>query len=72
VPANAIDDHMLSQEEAAKRIRRIKPGIPKRPAGASVRRGEAQTGNVNVMMQLEEAPARMPGLQFGRLILSCD
>jgi hypothetical protein len=37
VPANAIG-RMLSQEEAAKLIRRIERGIPKRSAAASVKR----------------------------------
>jgi hypothetical protein len=37
VPANAMD-RMLSQDEAAKLIRRLERGIPKRPAAASVRR----------------------------------
>jgi hypothetical protein len=37
VPANAMG-RMLSQDEAAKLIRRLERGIPKRPAAASVRR----------------------------------
>jgi hypothetical protein len=37
VPATAIV-RMLDQDEAAKLIRRIERGIPKRPAAASVRR----------------------------------
>jgi hypothetical protein len=37
VPATAIG-RMLDQDEAAKLIRRIERGIPKRPAAASVRR----------------------------------
>ena len=37
VPAKAIG-RMLDQDEAAKLIRRLERGIPKRPAAASVRR----------------------------------
>jgi hypothetical protein len=37
VPANSIG-RLLSQDEAAKLIRRIERGIPKRPAAPSVRR----------------------------------
>ena len=37
VPANAMG-RMLSQDEAAKLIRRLERGIPKRPAAASVKR----------------------------------
>ena len=37
VPPTAIG-RMLDQEEAAELIRRLKRGIPKRPAAASVRR----------------------------------
>ena len=37
VPASAIG-RMLDQDEAAKLIRRLERGIPKRPAAASVRR----------------------------------
>jgi len=42
VPATAIGS-MLDQNEAAKLIRQIERGIPKRPAAASVRRAAKRT-----------------------------
>jgi hypothetical protein len=41
VPETAIG-RLLSQDEAAKLIRRIERGIPKRPAAASVRRATSK------------------------------
>jgi hypothetical protein len=48
VPARAIG-RLLEQDEAAKLIKRLDDGIPKRPAAASVRRMAKRTGNSNAV-----------------------